>query len=373
MVFSVKKVKTPAEKQLFIRMPWKVYDKSSLWVPPLISERIKFLNPAVNPFFKKCEVDLFLVISESKEVVGRIALIINHVHNKKFSEKIGFFGMFETIDNREVSGSLFNMSTVWCREKNLNKLVGPISLSTNHECGLLVDGFDSPPVIGIPYNPPYYSDIFDDLKFNKAKDLVSLRLDITQVPEYLELAMSRLNRKQRFSVRPIRLNRCDEEIDLIWDIYNDAWIDNWGFVPMSKEEFRYAACEMKRFIEPEYCFISEVGGEPAGFSITLPDINEILKTINGRLFPLGWANFLWNKNNIKVYRVIALGVKKKYRRLGIDAALYYETYNRFLKNKIKWCDISWVLEDNKSMIAPMLRLGGIIYKRHRIYEKYLLT
>jgi hypothetical protein len=373
MVFSVKKVKTPADKQQFIQMPWRVYDKPSLWVPPLISERLKFLNPEVNPFFKESEVDLFLVISESKEVVGRIALIINHAHNQKFSEKVGFFGMFETINNKEASDSLFDVATVWCREKNLNKLVGPVNLSTNHECGLLIDGFDYPPVIGIPYNPSYYSDILDDLKFNKAKDLISLRLEITQMPQYLELAMSRLNSRQRFSVRFIRLNRFDEEIDLIWDIYNDAWIDNWGFVPMSKEEFKYAACEMKNFIQPEYCFISEVNGEPAGFSITLPDINRILKTMNGRLFPLGWANFLWNKNNIKVYRVVALGVKKKYRCLGIDAALYYETYNRFLNNKIKWCDISWVLEDNKSMLDPVMRLGGTIYKRHRIYEKHLLS
>ena len=373
MVLSVKKVKTPAEKKQFIRMPWKVYDKSSLWVPPLISERLKFLNPKENPFFKESKVDLFLAISGSAEVVGRIALIINHVHDKKFSEKIGFFGMFETINNREVSDSLFDLATLWCREQNLNKLVGPINLSTNHDCGLLIDGFDSPPVIGIPYNPPYYSDILDDLKFNKAKDLVSLRLNITQMPHYLELAMSRLSRRQRFSVRSIRLNRFDEEINLIWDIYNDAWIDNWGFVPMSKKEFKYVASEMKSFIQPEYCFISEVNGDPAGFSITLPDINRILKKMNGRVFPLSWANFLWNKNNIKVYRVVALGIKKKYRRLGIDAALYYETYNRFLKNKIKWCDISWVLEDNKSMLNPIIRLGGTIYKRHRIYEKQLLS
>jgi GNAT superfamily N-acetyltransferase len=281
--------------------------------------------------------------------------------------------MFEAINNREVSDALFDMSAVWCREQNCNKLVGPMNLSTNHECGLLIEGFDSSPIIGIPYNPPYYSGILDDLKFHKAKDLVSLRLEIKQIPQYLESAISRLNIRQRFSVRPIRRNSFDEEIEIIWDIYNNAWVDNWGFVPMSKEEFKYAAFEIKSFIQSEYCFISEVNGEPAGFSITLPDINRILKKMNGRIFPLGWAKFLWNKNDIKVYRVVALGVKKKYRRLGIDAALYYHTYNRFLKNKIKWCDISWVLEDNRSMFDSIIRLGGTIYKRHRIYEKYLLS
>jgi len=356
MVLSVKEVKTPADKKQFIQLPWGIYGDSSLWVPPLISERKKFLDPAVNPFFKDSKVDLFLVVSNNQTVVGRVALIENHVYNKKLSQQIGFFGMFEVIN-----------------EKKFNKLMGPVNLSTNHECGLLVDGFDIPPVIGMPYNPRYYSNLLEGWGLEKNKDLVSLRMELPKIPEYLGSAMSRLKKRGRFMVRPFRLNKFNEEIDAIWHIYNESWVDNWGFIPMSKEEFLYSANEMRSFFQPEYCFIAEVNGEPAGFSLTLPDINVILKKMNGRTFPFGWASFFWNKNKIKLYRVLALGVKKQYRRSGIDVALYYETYKKFIEKKIKWCDMSWVLEDNKDILSPISRLGGVIYKRHRIYERDIIS
>jgi len=174
-------------------------------------------------------------------------------------------------------------------------------------------------------------------------------------------------------VRPFRLNSFYEEIEGIWHIYNESWVDNWGFIPMSKEEFLYSANEMRIFFQSEHCFIAEVNGEPAGFSLTLPDINVILKKMNGRTFPFGWARFFWNKNKIKLYRVLALGVKKQYRHLGVDVGLYYETYKKFVEKKIKWCDMSWVLEDNKDILSPLSRLGGVIYKRHRIYERDVIS
>jgi len=373
MVFSVKNVQTPADKNQFIRLPWGIYGDYSSWVPPLISEREKFLNPAYNPFFKEAEVDLFIVVSSDQTPVGRIALIVNRAHDQFYSERVGFFGMFEAINNNEVSGMLLNTAEKWCREKKLSKLVGPLNLSTNHESGLLVDGFDTPPVIGMPYNPSYYADQIEQWGLSKAKDLVSLRLEITQIPEYLESGVSRLRKRDRFSIRPIHMNRFNEEMDIMWDVYNSAWTANWGFVPMSREEFEYSIKEVKSFIKPEHFLIAEVKGEPAGFSLALPDINQVLKKMNGRLFPLGWVKFLWNKNKVNSYRVVALGIKKKYRRLGIDAVFYYESYKNFLEENIKWCDISWVLEDNKDLLAPMERLGGRIYKRHRIYERSFLS
>ncbi len=369
MVLRVKKVQTPADKKCFIRLPWKIYGDYPSWVPPLISEREKFLNPEVNPFFKDAEVNLFMVVSGDQIPVGRIALTLNKAYGKFHSERVGFFGMFEAIDDKEVSGMLLNTAENWCREKKLNKLVGPLNLSINHESGLLVDGFDAPPVIGMPYNPPYYIDLIEQWGMCKVKDLVSLKLNLTQIPEYLELGVSRLRKRDRFTVRPIRMNRFNEEADIMWDVYNSAWTANWGFVPMAREEFDYSIKEVKSFIQPEYFLIAEVNGEPAGFSITLPDVNQVLKKMDGSLFPLGWAKFLWNKNKINSYRVIALGVKKKYRRLGIDAVFYYEIYKKFLEKKIKWCDMSWVLEDNKGMLAPLERIGGKIYKRHRVYER----
>ena len=372
MFFSVKKVRTPAEKNQFIRLPWKIYSDFPYWVPPLIGEREKFLNPGINPFLKESKVDLFLVVSGDQKPVGRVAFIINYTHNKIYSERVGFFGMLETINDRKVSDLLLNTAETWCRKNKLNKLLGPVNLSTNHECGLLIDGFDAPPVIGIPYNPPYYVDLIESWGLSKAKDLVSLRLDLIHIPEYLNLGVARLRKRKRFSIRPLRMKEFNKEIGIMWEIYNSSWNVNWGFVPMSREEFEYSANEARAFIQPELCFIAEVKGKPAGFSFTLPNINEVLKKMNGRIFPFGWARFLWSKRNIKLYRVVALGIEKKYRHLGIDAVLYHEIYQTFMEKKIKWCDMSWVLEDNKAMLAPIERIGGTIYKRHRIYERNIL-
>ena len=373
MSLRVKEVKTLCEKNRFIRLPWEIYHDFPLWVPPLISERRKFLDPAENPFFKNSRVDFFLAVSNNQTAVGRIALIENQPYNRNLSERVGFFGMFEVIDDNKASDLLFDEAEKWCRDKKFNKLVGPVSFSTNHECGLLVDGFDTSPVIGIPYNPHYYLDLFDNWGLKKYKDLVSLRLDLLKIPEYLESAILRIKKRERFIVRPFRLNKLGKEIDAMWNIYNEAWVDNWGFVPMSKEEFGFSADQIRSFLHPEYCFIAEVKGEPVGFSLTLPDINPILKKMNGRVFPFGWASYFWNRSKIKLFRVVALGVMTTYRRLGIDAALYYETYKQFLEAKIKWCDMSWVLEDNKGMLVPIRRLGGTIYKRHRIYERNILS
>jgi hypothetical protein len=373
MVFSLKEVKTSTEKNQFIRLPWKIYGDSPMWVPPLISERKRFLDPAVNPFFKDSKVDLFLVVSNDDIVVGRFALIENYIYNKNPSKQIGFFGMFEVINDKQVSDFLFSEAEKWCRKKNFKKLIGPVNFSINHDCGLLVDGFDTPPVIGIPYNFSYYLDLIESFGFRKYKDLVSLKMELPSMPEYLELAMSRIKKRRRFIIRSFCFNKFDEEINSMWKIYNESWKDNWGFIPMSKKEFKYSANEMRAFFHPEYCFIAEVNGETVGFSLTMPDINPILKKMNGRVFPFGWANFLWNKNKLELYRVVALGVNEKYRRLGIDAALYYETYKKFLEKKIKWCDMSWVLEDNQNMLSPIYRLGGAIYKRHRIYERNILS
>ena len=286
MALSVKKVKTSTDKNKFIKLPWKIYGDSPLWVPPLISERKKFLDPSVNPFFKDSKVDFFLVISDNQTVVGRVALIENHVFNKELPERVGFFGMFEVVNDKQASDLLLDKAEQWCREKKFSKLVGPVSFTTNHECGLLVEGFDAPPVIGIPYNPRYYSDLIESWGLGKYKDLISLRMDLPKIPEYLETAIRRIVKRERFKVRTFCLNNFNGEMETIWSIYNESWANNWGFIPMSKEEFEYSANEMRGFIQPEYCFIAEVNGKPAGFSLTLPDVNVILKKMNGRVFHL---------------------------------------------------------------------------------------
>ncbi len=369
MSLKIAEVKSAAELDQFIRLPWKIYQEHPCWVPPLISERKKFLDPKINPFFDRAQVKLFLAYDANDIPLGRIALIHDRPYQEHYSEKTGILGMFETIDDKNVSRLLFDRAKEWCQENGFDRLIGPMNLSTNHECGLMVEGFDMPPMLGIPYNPEYYEKHFREWGFSKSKDLVSFRLDLIKIPEYLENAALKLKKRGRFNVRHFNLSRFEDELKIIWDIYNSAWDMNWGFVPMSQKEFEFAAREMKSFVKPDYFLIAEVKGEPVGFSLALPDVNQVLIELDGKLFPFGWAKFLWEKNKIDAYRVLTLGVKKKFRNLGIDAYMYYETYKKFMDNNIKWCEMSWMLEDNEDILEPMFKIGGTIYKRHRIYER----
>ena len=368
MGFELVKVETNRDLERFIRLPWKVYKDQPCWVPPLIQERKNFLNPDINPFFEHAEVDLFLALDNDRSPVGRIALIHDQSYQDIHSELVGMFGMFEAMDDPNLFRFLLDKAHQWCQEKGYARLIGPMNLSTNHECGLLIEGFGSPTMLGIPYNPEYYVKYFEEWGLQKSKDLVAFKLDLIKVPDYLERAAVKLKRRNHFDVRPLNLRRFDEEISILWDIYNSAWSLNWGFVPMKRKEFEFAMQEVKPIIEPEICMIAEAKGEPAGFSMAFPDINQVLIGLNGSLFPFGWVRFLWKKNKINAYRVPILGVRQEFRRLGIDAWLYYETYRMLLKKNIKWCEMSWLLEDNKSILDPMHRIGGYIYKRHRIYE-----
>ena len=371
MGFKLVKIETRQDLDRFIRLPWKIYKDQSCWVPPLIQERKTFLNPDINPFFEHAEVDLFLAMDDNSSPVGRIALIHDRNYQEIHSESVGMFGMFESVDDSNLSRFLLDKAYQWCEERRYTRLMGPMNFSTNHECGLLIEGFDSPTMFGIPYNPEYYGKHFEAWGLRKAKDLVALRLDLIKIPDYLMRTVAKLKKRDHFNVRPLDMGRFEEEVSILWDIYNSAWSMNWGFVPMTRKEFEFSVKKMKPIIHPEFCLIAEVKGEPAGFSLAIPDVNQVLKGMDGSLFPFGWARFLWNKNKIDAYRVLTLGVKKKFRRLGIDAWFYYETYRLFLEKKVQWCEMSWLLEDNKSILEPMYRIGGTIYKKHRIYERLI--
>ena len=277
--------------------------------------------------------------------------------------------MFECVNDTKVSTLLLDAVEQWCRKRKMSRIRGPMSLSINHECGLLVENFDDAPVLGIPYNPPYYADLFTSWGLQKIKDLISLDLQLIRVPEYLERAVSLIQKRNRFSIRCLRLDRFDEEMDVLWEIYNSAWESNWGFVPMNHKEFLFTAREMKPVVDPRLCLIAEVQGEPAGFSLTLPDVNQALKPMKGKLFPFGWLKFILGKRKINRSRVITLGVKKKFQRLGIDAFFYHATYKQLMEMNIFRVDMSWVLEDNQAMIGPIEKIGGVSYKRHRLYER----
>ena len=298
MELELKKVETAEEKNVFIKFPWEIYRNEPCWTPPLLLERRKFLNPKINPFFKHAEVIFFLVLAGDRKPAGRIAFILDHAHNEFHSEKTALFGLFESIDNQQVADLLLNAVYKECEANGLDKLMGPMNLSTNHECGLLVEGFEYPSMIGIPYNPRYYSNLLEEWGLVKAKDLVSFHIrDFKKTPEYLVNAMVRIRKRKRFNVRCLQIEQFEKEIDIFWEIYNSTWAHNWGFVPMTREEFFFAAREMKHIVDPVFCLIAEVKGEPVGFSLALPDINQALKTMNGKIFPFGWLRFLMSKKN----------------------------------------------------------------------------
>jgi len=370
MAVEVRKVETPADLTRFLRLPFSLYRNDPHWVPPLELERRRFLNPAKNPFFEHADVEHFLAYNAKGQAVGRVSAVLDHAHNDFYQEKTGFFGLMETVDDSEVVHKLLDTTLQWCRQRNLRCLRGPMNLSTNHECGLLVEGFDTDPVIGMPYNPPYYAGLLESWGLRRAKDLLSLKVvQMDQTPEYMRQAVAKIMRRGRFTLRPFRPDRFWDELDKVWNVYNDAWSRNWGFVPMDRREFMFAAGELKPLLIPELCMVAEVQGEPAGFSLSIPDFNQTLKKMKGRLFPFGIFYFLFGRKKANIIRTLTLGVKSKFRRLGMDLVMIERTYQWGIDNGIILCDQSWVLEDNTAMLQPILRLGGTVYKRHRIYER----
>jgi len=353
----------------FIKFPWKVYKSNPYWVPPLISERKKFLNPKENPFFSHAKVKLFLAYKDRKPV-GRIAAVIDRQYIDYYKENVGYFGLFETLKDYSIAVSLFNEAEKFLKENGMQKILGPMNLSTNHECGLLMEGFNLPPTAMMPYNPQYYQEYIERYGFKKAKDLHSYFIDFGKFDNGIfEKIKKRMSYKD-FKIRPIRLNDPEEE-KKIKDIYNSIWSENWGFVPLTKEEFSYIAKELKRILIPDLALAVEKDGELVGFNLCIPDINQVLKKINGRLFPFGIFKWLYFSRKIDLTRGLTVGIKKEYRHtLG---PLLYLKIAEVSKEKgyHKW-EIGWVLEDNNIVNnAIMRKLNPKLYKKYRIFAKDL--
>ncbi|MBZ0202272.1 MAG: hypothetical protein IT281_04580 [Ignavibacteria bacterium] len=360
----------------FIKLPWELYKGDPNWVPPLIFDVRKNLDPKKNPFFKHAEVELFLAEKEGN-LVGRIAAIKNDNHNNFHKDKVGFFGFFETIDDEDVSDFLLETACQWVKSKGFNEIMGPVNPSTNDECGLLIDGFDSPPVFLMTYNPKHYISKIENFGFEKANDLYAYYIPSEVIND--EKIMARLERmgeliKKRSDVKIYKINMKDltNEVRKIEEIYNSAWEANWGFVPITTEEFDYLAESLKMVVDPDLVLFAEVAGKPAGFSLALPDFNQVLKKINGRLLPFGFLKILMGKKKINFLRVIIMGVKPEYQKKAIDSVFHLETIKAGNKGGYTGAEISWVLEDNMPMRMTAEKLGAWIYKTYRIYRKSLI-
>jgi GNAT superfamily N-acetyltransferase len=356
----------------FIRFPWRVYAGNPNWVPPLLSE-VKFLLSNKNPFFRHAEAAYFLA-RRNGEVVGRIASIIDHNHIAIHNERAGFFGYFECLPDPAVAGQLLDTASTWLKERNMEIMRGPMNPSTNDECGFLLEGFDSPPMIMMTYTQPHYLEYMERCGLTKAKDLYAYLVivdDVAVVTRLERLSEGVRRRVPGLTIRPANMRKFDRELEIVKDIYNSAWSKNWGFVPMTGEEIDSMAKRLKPLIVPELLIIAEVDGNPAAFFMVVPDYNQVLHRLNGRLLPFGIFKFLWYARKISDIRGITLGVKEEYRRKGIEGLLYLESFRAAKLRGYKRAEMSWILEDNILVQKGCELMGGKLYKKYRIYEKTL--
>ncbi|WP_224248276.1 N-acetyltransferase [Hyalangium gracile] len=372
---TVSPVRSGADKLAFIRMAYSIYQGDPNWVPPLEMERKDFLDPKKNPFFEFGEVELFLA-RRGSQVVGRIAAVKDPHYNDFHGTNEGFFGLFECINDAGVARALFDAASEWLRSKGFVKVLGPMNFSTNHECGLLVDGFGKPPAIMTTYNPPYYAALIEANGFTKAKDLWSFELSASvSAPEKVARIAEKIRQREGVTVRSVDLKRFEAEVSLIKGIYNAAWEKNWGFVPMTEREFDHLARDLKQIVEPRLLLIAEVKGEPVAFSMTIPDANHAIKAAGGRLttfgLPIGLTKMLLASKKIRRLRLITLGIKEGYRRRGLDAILYLDTLRTARELGYEGGEISWTLEDNHLVNRAIESMGGQRSKTHRIYERSL--
>ena len=371
MSLTVSPVRDGGDLGRFVRFPYRHYAGHRYWVPPLLLDQKELLNRKKHPFYLAAEAEFFLARRDG-DVVGRIAAIHNRAHNEFHEDRVGFFGFFESEPHLETARALLDAAAGWCAGRGLNSLRGPMNPSTNYECGLLVEGFDSPNVFMMPYNPPHYAQMLENCGFAPAKDLLAYWLtDEHPFPEKLASITERVLQKAGLAIRMVRLDRMAEELDRIFSVYNNAWSRNWGFVPMSKAELATMAEGLKWVLDPRVCYLLEKGDEPVGFLFAMPELNRILIRMNGRLLPFGWLRLLRGRRRQGVLRVIAMGLAKEYQNYGFTAALYREITTTGRQAGYHQAEISWVLEDNLMMNRAAEMLGSRLYKRYRIYERTL--
>jgi hypothetical protein len=352
----------------FLEFPYRFYRGDPNWVPPLRIAQKELFNRRKHPFYAHAEVACFLA-RRNGQLLGRIAAIHDRNHNAFHQENAGHFGFFECVDDQSAADALLGAAREWLAARGARVLRGPVNPSTNYECALLVDGFDSPPRVMMTYNPPYYASLLEGAGWRKAKDLYAYHLATSEgILERIGRVAQRAAASRNICIRPVRLKAFNQELETLWQVYNAAWSRTWGFVPMSRDEFFFMGRDMKMILDPELVLVGEVDGRVVGFALALPDINQALKHANGRILPLGLFKILYHKRSIHSVRVLALGVLEEYRSVGVAAGFYYELFRRGSKRGIQEGEFSWILEDNVLMNRSIEAFGGKRYKTYRIYE-----
>ncbi len=370
---EVRPVASKRELNTFIKLPWRLYRNEPNWVPPLVFDRKRFLDRSRNPFFKHAEVELFLAW-RGDQPVGRISAQVDRNFNEFQHHEWGMFGFFESEDDPEVAAGLLGAAADWLKVRRRDRMVGPMDFTTNDECGVLVDGYELLPTILTNWHHPYYPALIEGAGLTKAMDLYMWSLDVANreaVHPAIWRVAEEVESKYGITVRNMRKKDMEAEIGRFLEVYNAAWERNWGFVPLTEEEVRHYAKDLKQILDENWAFIAEKDGEPVGAALTLPDYNQVFKHLNGRLLPFGWAKFLYYKRKIDRVRVFALGVKPEYQHTGVGAKLYERHWEAGARTRQHRGETGWTLESNKPMNRAMERMGGRVIRTYRVYERLL--
>ncbi|MEJ7750647.1 MAG: hypothetical protein WKF32_04250 [Thermoleophilaceae bacterium] len=373
MPVGIRPVEGERELREFIELPYRLHAASPLWVPPLRLERRAFLSERLNAYFGHADVQLFLARREGR-VVGRISAQIDHAFNAHQGNDWGQFGFLEVEDDPEAMGALLDAATRWLAERGRDRMVGPMDFTMNDESGILVEGHGRAPLIKQPWHPPYYQRLCEQAGLEKAVDLFMWELYIEDrtnvIPAFLEMA-EKLEPEHGIRIRKMSRLRLRREMGLFGETYNEAWKNNWGFVPYSESDLKHYGQELQLVYDKNWFMIAEKvdTGESVGVAITVPDINQVLKKMNGRLLPFGWWHFLRRRKIMTEVRVGFLGVKPEYQHTGVAAGLYMEHFDMAAATPQTGGEMGWILEDNHAMNRAMEGMGGRLVKRYRIYER----
>jgi len=367
---TIRPVQARAEQRRFVRLPWAIYRDDPCWMPPVIASQEELLNFRPHPFYERSRCRSFLATRGGRDV-GRITAIVNAGHIERYREQRGFFGFFECEDDVEAAGGLFTAARGWLRDQGMTSVRGPVNPSLNYECGLLIEGFDTPPFFMMTHNRPYYARLVEASGFGKIEDLYAF-WGRTSMLSSLDSKLGSMVEgvKERFgvTVRPLDRSRFDDEVRMFLDIYNSSLGGTWGFVPLSAAEIKHMAASLRHLIVPELALVAEVNGTPIGSVFCLLDYNPRIKAINGRLFPFGFLKLLWNKRGIKRMRAISTNVIPEYQAWGVGLVLHAALVPRLYDWGMEEVEFSWVLESNHLSKRTLERGGALITKNYRLYD-----
>jgi len=370
---TVRPVRGRRDLKRFIKLPFQLHREHPNWVPPLTYERKRFLDQKRNPYFEHAEAEYFLCERNGRPV-GRITAQIDRRWDEFQGGSDGMFGFFECENDLAAARALVGAAAEWLRQRGRDRALGPMDFTTNDECGLLIEGYEHRPMILQPWHPPYYRELLESQGLTKTMDLLMWWIEMgeltegTQFHPMIHAAAEQAEKEHGVTLRGMRKRDLEAEVAQFMDIYNEAWGGNWGFVPITEAEVAFQAENLKPILREEWAMVAERGGEVVGAALTLPDINQVLAKMNGRLFPIGWAKFLLGRRKIDRVRVFALGVRPKYQHMGIAEALYAAHLDASNATGIPAAETGWILETNEPMNRAMEGMGSHVIKKYRIYE-----